>query len=101
MQDVPVDTIRLNDWPTARDLACRIGGPNPCFPPTAVTRRRTIRPIGGAPDKLDRYRHTLRLLASRPISRLSLPLGRAATGGLLGATGKKDVRGAYDCTPAR
>ena len=29
--DVPVPTIRLDDWPTARDLACRIGGPNKSF----------------------------------------------------------------------
>ena len=35
VQDVPVDTIRLADWPTARDLACRIGGSNPSYPPTA------------------------------------------------------------------
>jgi hypothetical protein len=26
--DLPVATVRLDDWPTARDLACRIGGPN-------------------------------------------------------------------------
>jgi hypothetical protein len=33
--DLPVPTIRCDDWPTARDLACRIGGPNKSFPPTA------------------------------------------------------------------
>src|SRR5262249_15491754 len=31
VQDVPVDMFRLDDWGTARDLACRIGGPNPSF----------------------------------------------------------------------
>jgi hypothetical protein len=35
VQDVPVDTFRLDDWVTARDLACRIGGPNPSFPANA------------------------------------------------------------------
>jgi len=30
--DLPVATIRIDDWPTARDLACRIGGPNKSFP---------------------------------------------------------------------
>ena len=35
VQDLAVDTIRIDDWSTARDLACRIGGPNPSFPPTA------------------------------------------------------------------
>ena len=29
VQDVPVSTVCVDDWPTARDLACRIGGPNP------------------------------------------------------------------------
>src|SRR5262245_12836460 len=35
VQDVPVDMFRLDDWGTARDLACRIGGPNPSFPANA------------------------------------------------------------------
>ena len=33
--DLPVPTIRIDTWPDARDLACRIGGPNKSFPPTA------------------------------------------------------------------
>ena len=35
VQDVPVDTIRIDDWSAARDIACRIGGPNPSYAPTA------------------------------------------------------------------
>ena len=35
VQDLALDTVRVDDWPTARDLACRIGGPNLSFPPTA------------------------------------------------------------------
>jgi ABC-type phosphate/phosphonate transport system ATPase subunit len=34
VQDLALDTVRIDDWPTARDLACRIGGPNLSFPPT-------------------------------------------------------------------
>ena len=30
--DLAVDTIRVDDWGAARDIACRIGGPNPSFP---------------------------------------------------------------------
>jgi hypothetical protein len=41
--DVPVATIRLDDWPTARDLACRIGGPNKSFRPRPAIRRRIMR----------------------------------------------------------
>jgi ABC-type polar amino acid transport system ATPase subunit len=36
VQNVPIDTVRIDDWPTARDLACRIGGPNPSYPPISV-----------------------------------------------------------------
>ena len=35
VQDVPVDTIRIDDWQTARNVAVRIGGANPSFAPTA------------------------------------------------------------------
>ena len=33
--DLAVDTIRVDDWGAARDIACRIGGPNPSFPASA------------------------------------------------------------------
>ena len=33
IQDVPVATIRIDDWQVARDVACRICGPNPSFGP--------------------------------------------------------------------
>ena len=45
--DLPVPTIRLDDWPTARDLACRIGGPNKSFPPQPAIPRHTTRPSAG------------------------------------------------------
>jgi ABC-type phosphate transport system ATPase subunit len=55
VQDVPVDAIRVDDWPTARDLACRIGGPNSSFPPTACYSEAHYQAVGGALDNLDRY----------------------------------------------
>ena len=42
VQDLALDTVRVDDWPTARDLACRIGGPNLSFPPTACYSRSTF-----------------------------------------------------------
>lgn len=33
IQDVAIDAVQLNDWQTARDVACRISGPNPSFSP--------------------------------------------------------------------
>jgi hypothetical protein len=53
--DLPVPTIRVDDWPTARDLACRIGGPNKSFPPTACYSPAHYEAIGGPLEDLDRY----------------------------------------------
>jgi GTPase SAR1 family protein len=55
VQDWVGDAIRVDDWPTARDLACRIGGPNPSFPPTAAYSEAHHQAIGGALENLDRY----------------------------------------------
>ena len=53
--DVPVDTIRINDWPAARDLACRISGPDPSFPETACYSRAHYEAIGGELENLAKY----------------------------------------------
>src|SRR6516225_6835842 len=55
VQDVPVDTVRIEDWSTARDIACRIGGSNPSYAPTACYSEAHYNAIGGALDNLDRY----------------------------------------------
>ena len=53
--DVPVDTIRINDWPSARNLACRIGGPDPSFPETACYSQEHYEAIGGELENLVKY----------------------------------------------
>ena len=53
----PVDTIRLADWPTARDTAVRIGGPNPSFPPTACYSEAHYKAVGGPLPSADRYKN--------------------------------------------
>jgi hypothetical protein len=70
VQDVPVPTIRVNDWPTARDLACRIGGPNPSFPPTACYSEAHFESVGGALENLDRHK-TIFVDSITAMSRLS------------------------------
>ena len=47
VQDLALDTVRVDDWPTARDLACRIGGPNLSFPPTACYSQAHFSSVGG------------------------------------------------------
>jgi hypothetical protein len=70
VQDVPVDTLRVNEWPTARDIACRIGGPNPSYPPTACYSGAHHDAAGGALDNLGKY-DSLFVDSITAVSRLS------------------------------
>lgn len=94
VQDVPIDTIRLDDWPTARDLACRIGGHNPSFAPTACYSQAHYESLGGALDGLEKYQ-TLFVDSITAISRLSYRWAEQQPEAFSERTGKKDVRGAY------
>jgi AAA domain len=93
VKDVPVDTIRLDDWTTARDIACRIGGPNPSFPPTACYSQAHYEAIGGALENLDNQ--TLFVDSITAISRLSFRWAEQQPEAFSERSGKKDVRGAY------
>jgi hypothetical protein len=94
VQDVPVDMIQLDDWPTARDLACRIGGPNPSYPPTACYSQAHYDAVGGALDDLNKYA-TLFVDSITAISRLSFRWAEQQPEAFSDRSGKKDVRGAY------
>jgi hypothetical protein len=94
VQDVPVDTIRIDDWSTARDLACRIGGPNPSFPPTACYSQAHYEAVGGPLHDLDRY-DTIFVDSITAVSRLSFRSAEQQPEGFSERTGKKDTRGAY------
>src|SRR5215471_10518323 len=94
VQDVPVDTIRLDDWSAARDLACRIGGPNPSFPPTVCYSQAHYQAVGGALGNLDRY-STIFVDSITAVSRLSFRWAEQQPEAFSERTGKKDTRGAY------
>jgi len=94
VQDVAVDTIRVGDWPTARDLACRIGGPNPSFPANACYSAAHHQAVGGTLDNLDRYQ-TIFVDSITAVSRLSFRCAEQQPEAFSERTGKKDVRGAY------
>src|SRR6185312_2781812 len=53
--DWPVPTIRLYDWPMARDLAVKVVGANPSFPPTACYSAAHYDGVGRALENLERY----------------------------------------------
>jgi hypothetical protein len=94
VQDVPVDTIRIDDWPAARDLACRISGPNPSFPPTACYSQAHYEAIGGPLDDFDRY-STIFVDSLTDASRLSFRNAEQQPEAFSERTGKKDTRSAY------
>jgi len=92
--DLPVPTIRINDWPTARDLACRIGGPNKSFPPTACYSQAHYEAVGGALENLERY-DTLFCDSITESGRLSFRWAEQQPEAFSERTGRKDIRGAY------
>jgi len=94
VQDVPVDTIQLDDWPTARDIACRIGGPNPSFPPTACYSQAHHEADGGSLENLERY-DSIFIDIITAVSRLSFRHAEQQPEAFSERSGKKDVRGAY------
>jgi AAA domain len=94
VQDVPVDTIRLVDWCTARDLACKITGPNPSYPATACYSEAHFNDIGGALENLDKY-DTIFVDSITAASRLSFRWSEQQPEAFAERSGKKDVRGAY------
>src|SRR5262249_13452666 len=94
VQDVAVDTIRVDDWPSARDLAVRITGPNPSFPPIACYSEAHYQAVGGALGNLDRY-STIFIDSITAASRLSFRHAEQQPEAFSERTGKKDTRGAY------
>jgi hypothetical protein len=92
--DLPVPTIRIDDWKTARDLACRVGGPNPSFPATLPYSQAHYEAIGGALPDLDRY-ETIFIDSLTAISRLSFRYAEQQPEAYSERTGRKDLRGAY------
>jgi hypothetical protein len=94
VQDLPVDTLRCDDWPTARDFAVRIGGPNSSYPPISCYSQAHFEAVGGALDNLDKY-DTLFVDSITAISRLSFRYAEQQPEAFSERTGKKDIRGAY------
>jgi hypothetical protein len=92
--DVPVDTIRVDDWRTAVDLACRIGGPNPSFGPASAYSAAHYEAVGGALPNLDRYQ-TVFVDSITELSRISFRHAEQQPEATSARTGAKDTRSAY------
>jgi hypothetical protein len=94
VQDVPIDTIRIDDWQTARNIAVRIGGPNPSFAPTSCYSEAHYKAAGGALENLDRY-DLIFVDSITAISRLSFRWAEQQPEARSERTGARDLRGAY------
>jgi hypothetical protein len=92
--DLPLDTVRVDDWATARDLACRIGGPNPSFAPTSCYSQSHYEAVGGQLENLDRY-EIITVDSITAINRLSFRWSSQQPEAHSERTGAKDLRGAY------
>jgi AAA domain len=93
VQDLSIDTVRINDWPTARNLACRIGGPNPSFAPTSCYSQAHYEAVGGPLENLDRY-DVVFIDSITAISRLSFRWAEQQPESF-SRNGAKDTRSAY------
>jgi hypothetical protein len=93
VQDLRVDTVRIDDWSAARDLACRIGGPNQSFPPTACYSQAHYEAVGGELPDLNRY-DTVFVDSITAISRLSFRHAEQQPEAF-SVRGAKDIRAAY------
>ena len=92
--DLKVRSIRIDDWKTARDLACRIGGPNPSFPANACYSRAHFDALGGWLEGLDQI-DTIFLDSLTATSRLSYRHAEQQPEAFSEKTGRKDLRGTY------
>jgi hypothetical protein len=94
VQDLALDTIRIDDWKSARDLACRVGGPNSSFSPLMCYSQAHYESVGGPLDNLDRY-DIIFGDSITAISRLSFRHAEQQPEARSERTGAKDLRGAY------
>ena len=94
VQDVPVDTLRIDDWATARNIAVRVGGPNASFAPTSCYSEAHYKAVGGPLENLDKY-DLIFVDSITAISRLSFRWAEQQPEARSERTGAKDLRGAY------
>jgi hypothetical protein len=94
VQNLPLDTVRVDDWATARDIACRVSGPNPSFAPTSCYSQAHYDAVGGPLENLARY-DLIFVDSITAISRLSFRWAEQQPEARSERTGAKDLRGAY------
>jgi hypothetical protein len=91
--ELPVPTYRALDWPSLRDLAVKVAGPNPSFPPTACYSAAHYDGVGRGFEDRDQIR-TLFVDSMTAITTLAFRWCEQQPEAFTNS-GKKDLRGAY------
>jgi hypothetical protein len=91
--DLLVPTIRIDRWQLARDLACRIGGPNISYPSTAPYSEAHFNSVGGWLENLPHYQ-TVFIDSLTQLGRLSFRWAEQQPEAF-SDRGRKDLRATY------
>jgi hypothetical protein len=94
VRDFPVRTIRLDDWPTCRDVAVKLVGPNPSFAPTQCYSQAHFDGVGRGFEFLSEI-HTIFVDSLSFFSTLSFRWAEQQPEAFSDRSRKKDLRGAY------
>jgi AAA domain len=94
INDVPVPHIRPKTWPSMRDLAVRIAGPNPSFGKNEPYSQEHFDRVGGYLPGIEKVR-TVVWDSMTETSRLCFRHSSAQPETLSERTGKPDLRSAY------
>jgi hypothetical protein len=93
IQDLAVPTAIIEAWREVVDLACRIGGPNPSYPPHACYSEAHFNALGGYLEGLERFK-IIFIDSITQLGRLCLRHCEQQPE-CLTRSGQKDVRAAY------
>jgi hypothetical protein len=92
--DLPVPTIRIQSFQEALDLAVRVAGPNPSYPPTASFSEAHFNAAGGWLDGVSSF-ETIFIDSITALSRRSLQHAEN-TPEAINDRGKRDLRAVYN-----
>lgn len=92
--DVATPTVRIDDWPSFRDLVVRLGGPNPSFPDTCCFSEAHYRAAGGPFPDLETYQ-TIFVNSLTALSRLAYRWCEQQPEAFSERSGAKDIRATY------
>jgi GTPase SAR1 family protein len=95
--DLEIATVRIHQWSEARDIACKLGGPNPSFSPTmcySQAHYNSIANVAPTAAELERF-STIFVDSITALSRLSYCWAEQQPEAMSERTGRKDIRSAY------